>query len=59
MTTDANANDDHAESSPVKVESMWKQVIGIHRGGILANWYIPLLILLTILLLIPNTHTNH
>jgi hypothetical protein len=32
---------------PVKVESTWKQVIDVYRGGILADWYVPLLILLT------------
>jgi hypothetical protein len=58
MTTDANANDDRAELSPVRVESTWKQVIDVYRGGILADWYVPLLILLTILLL-TNTRANH
>jgi hypothetical protein len=62
MTTDANANDDRAELSPVRVESTWKQVIDVYRGGILADWYvrnIPPLILLTTLLLMPNTRANH
>jgi hypothetical protein len=59
MTTNANANDDHAELSPVRVESTWKQVIDVYRGGILADWYVLLLTLLTILLLMPNTRANH
>jgi hypothetical protein len=58
MITDANANDDHAELSPVRVESTWKQVIDVYRGGILAYWYVPLLILLTILPLMANTRAN-
>jgi hypothetical protein len=56
---DANANDDRAELSPVRVESTWKQVIDVYRSGILADWYVPLLILATILLLIPKTRANH
>jgi hypothetical protein len=35
----------------VRVESTWKQVIDVYRGGILADWYVPLLILHTILLI--------
>jgi hypothetical protein len=58
MSTDADANDDRAELSPVRVESTWKQVIDVYRGGILADWYVPLLILPTILLLMPNTRAN-
>ncbi|KAN0111887.1 hypothetical protein V8E52_008093, partial [Russula decolorans] len=37
MSTDADANDDRAELSPVRVESTWKQVIDVYRGGILAD----------------------
>ena len=59
MTTDANVNDDRAELSSVRVESTWKQVVDVYRCGILADWYVPLLILLTILLLMPNTRANH
>jgi hypothetical protein len=58
MTTVANANDDHAELSPVRVESTWKQVIDVYRGGILADWYVPLLILPVIFLFMPNTRLN-
>ena len=47
MTTDANAKDDRVELSPVRVESTWKQVIDVYRGGILADWYVSLQILLT------------
>jgi hypothetical protein len=36
----ANANDDHVELSPVRVESTWRQVIDVYRGGILADWYV-------------------
>lgn len=43
MTRDHNANDDLAELSPVRVESTWKQVIDVYRGGILADWYVALL----------------
>lgn len=32
------------------------EVIDVYRGGILADWYVPLLILLTIILLMPHTH---
>ena len=56
---DAKANDDRAELSPVRVESTWKQVIDVYRSGILADWYVSLLILATILLLIPTTRANH
>jgi hypothetical protein len=59
MTTDANANGDRAELSSVRVETTWKKVIDVHRCGILADWYVPLLILLTILLLMPNTRANY
>jgi hypothetical protein len=59
MTTDANANYERAELSPVRVESTWKQVIDVYRGGILADWYVPLLILPTILPLMSNTRANH
>ena len=50
---------DRAELSPVRVESTWKQVIDVYRGGILADWYVPLLILPTNLLLILNTGADH
>jgi hypothetical protein len=50
MTTATNANDDRTELLPVRVESTWKQVIDVYRCGILADWYVPLLTLLTILL---------
>jgi hypothetical protein len=59
MSTDADANGDRAELSPVRVESTWKQVIDVYRGGILADWYAPLLILLTILFLMPNTRADN
>jgi hypothetical protein len=60
MTTDANADGDRTELSPVRVESTWEQVIDVYRrASILADWYVPLLILPTILLLMPNTRTNH
>jgi hypothetical protein len=59
MTTDANANDDRAELSSVRAETTWKQVIDVYRCGILADWYVSLLILLTILLLMANTRANH
>jgi hypothetical protein len=59
MTTDANANGDRAELSSVRVETTWKQVIDVYRCGILADWYVPLLMALTILLLILNTRANH
>jgi hypothetical protein len=59
MTTDANANDDRAELSSVRAETTWKQVADVYRCGILADWYVPLLILLTILLLMPNTRANY
>jgi hypothetical protein len=36
----ANANDDRTELSPVRVESTWRQVIDVYRGGILADWYV-------------------
>jgi hypothetical protein len=36
----ANADDDRAELSPVRVESTWRQVIDVYRGGILADWYV-------------------
>jgi len=58
MTTDPNANDYRAELSPVRVESTWKQVIDVYRGGILADWYVLRLILPTVLLM-PNTRANH
>jgi hypothetical protein len=50
MSTDANANGDRIELLPVRVESTWKQVIDVYRGGILADWYVPLLVRLTIFL---------
>ena len=59
MTTDANANDVRAELSPVRVESTWKQVIDVYRAGILADWCVPLLILPTILLLMPDPRAKH
>lgn len=31
---------DGAELSPVRVESIWRQVIDVYRGGILADWYV-------------------
>jgi hypothetical protein len=34
-------------------------VIDVYRCGILADWYVPPLILLTILLLMPNTRANY
>jgi hypothetical protein len=55
---DAIDNDDRAELSPVRVESTWKQVIDVYRGGILADWYVPLLILPTIFLLMPNSRES-
>ena len=36
----ANADDDRADLSPVRVESTWRQVIDVYRGGILADWYV-------------------
>jgi hypothetical protein len=48
-----------AQDTLVRVESTLKQVIDVYRGGILADWYVPLLILLTILLLMANTRANH
>ena len=54
-----NTDGDHTELSPVRVESTWEQVIDVSRAGILADWYVPLLILPTILLLMPNTRANH
>jgi hypothetical protein len=33
-------NHDFPELSPVRVESIWKQVIDVYRGGILADWYV-------------------
>lgn len=59
MTTVAKANDDRAELSPVRVESTWKQVIDVYRGGILADWYVPWLILPIILLILPNADENN
>ena len=59
MTTDASANDDRAELSPVRIENTWKQVIDVYRCGILVDWYVLLLTFLTILLLMPNTHANN
>ena len=59
MTTDGNANDDRAQLLPVRVESTWKQVIDVYRSGIMADWYVPLLTLTTILLLMLNTRANH
>ena len=43
MITDGKTNDDRVELSPVRVESTWKQVIDVYRGGILADWYVSLL----------------
>ncbi len=43
MTRDADDDDDRIELSPVRVESTWKQVIDVYRGGILADWYVLLL----------------
>jgi hypothetical protein len=36
-----------------------EHVIDVYRGGILADWYVPVLILLTILLLMLITRANH
>jgi hypothetical protein len=36
----ANADDVRAELSPVRVESAWRQVIDVYRGGILADRYV-------------------
>ena len=55
VTTDANADDDRTELSPVRVESTWKHMADVYRSGILADWYVPLLILLTILMFMLNT----
>jgi hypothetical protein len=55
---DANVNDGRAELLSVRAETTWKQVIDVYRCGILADWYVPLVILLTILLLMPNTRAN-
>ncbi len=44
MTTDANADDDCIELSPVRVESTWKQANDVYCGGILADWYVVLLV---------------
>jgi protein MON2 len=44
-----DANAVHAELSPVRVESTWKHVIDVYRGGILADWYV--------LLLVPAYHS--
>ena len=55
----ANTDGDRTELSPVRVGSTWEQVIDVYSAGILADWYVPLLILPTILLLMPNTRANH
>jgi hypothetical protein len=34
----ADADDDRAGLLPVRVESVWRQVIDVYRGGILADW---------------------
>jgi hypothetical protein len=39
----------------MRVENTWKQMVDVYRGGILADWYVPQLILLTILMFMLNT----
>jgi hypothetical protein len=58
MSTYASDNDDRAELSPVRVERTWKQVIEVYYGGILADWYAPLLVLFRILHLMSSTRAN-